>query len=266
MPESKENEERTGTGTREWSDVSYNIGEHCRNACIYCYARASALSFKKIATPAEWEQELLKPTPPKIPVRKGTVMFPTQHDITPYYLPKALVAIRQLLDAGNNLLIVSKPNRVCIDSICETFLNERERILFRFTIGTLDQGIADVWEPKAPKILERIGCLKMAFSRGFATSVSMEPMLAGVQDALTTFHYLCPWVTDTIWLGKMNQIDQRVQQSDPAIQAACQRIKILQSDAEILRLVATLHDHPKVAWKDSIKAVSRATAPSNSPR
>ena len=234
------------TGTREWSDVCYNIGTNCGRRCRYCFANS---------TKADPGNERLKNPIPPIPKKRGSAMFPTRHDISPHFLPESLKAIRRLLDGGRRVLIVSKPQMVCIEAICREFTNDKLNILFRFTIGTINQELASLWEPGAPAIAERIACLKYAREAGIATSVSMEPMLAGTDNALATFEAVCPYVTETVWLGKMKKIDERVVQGEPAVADACARVKELQSDPEILRLVKALDGHPKVQWKDSIKEV-----------
>jgi hypothetical protein len=123
---------------------------------------------------------------------------------------------------------------------------------------SLFQQAARFWEPGAPSPAERIACLEAAFSRGFQTSVSMEPMLAGTEDAVRTFRALIPLVTEKVWIGKMNYVRQYVDRTSPEIEAACRNITALQSDADILELVDQLGQHPQVKWKDSIKAVVRS--------
>jgi hypothetical protein len=182
-------------------------------------------------------------------------MFPTVHDITPFYLEAAVATLRRLLHAGNHVLLVSKPHRQCIERICAEVNQFKDRLLFRFSIGSLREELASFWEPGAPSISERVGCLKFAFDAGFRTSVSMEPMLDGVEDAECTFFALESLVNDKIWIGRMNKIDQRVRLGDPEIQAACDRVKKAQTDTQILKLVGKLHGHAKVAWKDSIRNV-----------
>jgi DNA repair photolyase len=53
------NDNRTATGTREWSEYSFNIGLGCSNNCLYCYARQNALRYKKINSPDEWQNEIV---------------------------------------------------------------------------------------------------------------------------------------------------------------------------------------------------------------
>ena len=107
----------------------------------------------------------------------GTVMFPSMHDIHLDNLEVCIDLIANVLEAGNKILITSKPQMECIQRICSDFKNYKDKILFRFTIGTLDDDTLQLWEPGAPNAAERIACLAYAKAKGFQTSVSMEPML-----------------------------------------------------------------------------------------
>ena len=242
-------------GVAEWAEASVNIGTGCSHNCRYCYACGSALWRRQIACRDDWTNERLKSNPPKATKYNGRVMFPTTHDISPFYLETAVTTLRGLLEHGNQVLIVSKPHLACIQRLCREFANFKAQILFRFSIGTLDESLATFWEPGAPLISERIECLKFAHAAGFATSVSMEPMLAGTDDAINTFNALTPFVTDKIWLGKMNKVSQRVDQRDPNVRRRCIAIGKLQCDDEVRRMVATLQGHPKIEWKESIAEV-----------
>ena len=42
------------SGTKEWSVKSVNILAGCTHRCRYCYARATALKYKRIVDPEEW--------------------------------------------------------------------------------------------------------------------------------------------------------------------------------------------------------------------
>ena len=236
------------TGTREWAESSFNIGVGCAHDCKYCYARSMSKRAGTIKSDAEWTVEKLKTKMPAI-------MFPTTHDITPFYLLYALDALVSLLAKGNKVLIVSKPHLECVARMCDVLSPWKKQILFRFTIGTSNNLTAEFWEPGAPKIEERLSCLQYAFEEGFATSVSMEPMLGNVFETLDMFNLMAPHVTDKIWIGKMNKIDGRVVKVDHRTAQECDRIVALQSDENIMWLVNQLANHPKIAWKDSIKEV-----------
>ena len=55
-----------------------------------------------------------------------------------------------------------------------------------------------------------------------------------------------PFVTETIWLGKMNDISRRVDQTIPKAKQAIAVIQSQQIDANIQRLYLLLKDNGKV--------------------
>jgi DNA repair photolyase len=246
------------SGAREWSENSFNIGQGRLHGCLYGYARHNALRVERIASMEGWADERLRPNQPVIKKYKGVVMFPTTYDITPFCLDPALKALRGLLEHGNRVLIVSKPNFARIERLCRELGAFKPQVLFRFSIGSLDESQASLWEPGAPAIAERRRCLVWARSQGYDASVSLEPMSAGAYDAIATFQALESELTEKVWIGIMNRVSRRVRQVTAEIRAACGRIQQLQSDQETLRLVRTLDGRPKVEWKDSIKAVIAA--------
>jgi DNA repair photolyase len=140
----------------------------------------------------------------------------------------------------------------CIKRLCTELNDYKDHILFRFTIGSLNTDVCKFWEPGAPDPQERLESLKYAYETGFKTSVSMEPMLLNVNDTLLAYEKLKPYVTDKLWIGKMNKIDSRVKIKDYTI---IESIKTNQSDSEIKRLYDILKNDDKIAWKDSIKQV-----------
>ncbi len=179
----------------------------------------------------------------------GTVMFPTTHDITPEVLEPCLTVLRNLLEAGNRVLVVSKPYFDCVLEITDRLREFRGHVLFRFTIGASSDKILGYWEPGAPSFAERLVVLGMAKDRGWATSVSCEPLLEADR-AEELFVGLEPFVTDTIWFGKMNQVRQRCHDvSEEAIAA----VEAGQTDQRVREIYAALKDEAKVRWKESYK-------------
>jgi len=71
----------------------------------------------------------------------------------------------------------SKPRLDCIRRLCREFADNRDRLEFRFTIGAMDDTILSLWESGAPGFKERFDSLKLAYRKGFAVSVNVEPML-----------------------------------------------------------------------------------------
>ena len=250
---------RKATGTREWSDSSFNIGRGCENGCLYCYARADALRRKQIQSPLDWTSETLLKNAhlTSYPKRNEVIMFPTTHDISPFYLPHFIRVASMLLEKGNRLLITTKADTLAMDLMTVAFRQYREQVLFRVTIGSLDEGDLLFWEPGAPPGVERIEALQMARKAGYETSVSIEPMLAGRHETIDVIHEIYPLVSETIWVGKMNKARNRADMSIQENRAAVEGIEVLQCDGEILRLVEDVKRFGmyQVRWKDSIRGV-----------
>jgi len=72
------------SGTREWARSNVNVSNGCSHDCRYCYARNMAVRFKR-KTAETWHlEEIDKDKVSKgYGKRRGTIMFPTTHDITP---------------------------------------------------------------------------------------------------------------------------------------------------------------------------------------
>ena len=253
---SKFNKSSIGSRVGEWAEYSYNIGTGCLNDCKYCYARDIALSNGMIPDKSRWPHELVNPQKADIhETVSDMVMFPTMHDITDTYLPSYMKTLHNIIDAGNRVLIVTKPRMPSILSLCDSFSDSKDKILFRFTIGSMNEAVSRFWEPNAPKPKERVSALRYAFASGYQTSVSAEPMLEGYRQAIALYEELEPHVTDTIWFGKMDNIDQRVDLTVPANKSASQFIKDFQSDDNLRRLYDALKDRSKVRWKKSLRQV-----------
>jgi len=254
MTDKKKN--RAYTGTREWSVKSVNCVTGCSHNCKYCYARSNAVDRWGLTTSDDWTnmQVRVKDIKKKRNLEKGTVMFPTTHDITPEVLEPCLTVLQNLIDAKNHILIVSKPHIECIKKICDTFWNRKDQILFRFTIGTFDNTILKYWEPGAPAYDERLECLEYAYRSGFATSISVEPML-DPENIEEHVKKMAPYVTDSIWIGHMNKTNTRVKLGTAEDQQMLDRILDWQTEEKTKEIHELLKDHPLVKWKESIKKI-----------
>jgi DNA repair photolyase len=252
----KLNKVNPGQGVSEWAKYSYNIGSGCSNDCRYCYAREISQNYGLHQCGLEWSQEVVKPYKTDIHQNSdGIVMFPSMHDISEYYLPTYIETLGNLLNAGNAVVIVTKPRLACVQAICEAFPQHRDYMLFRMTITSLNTDVSQLWEPGAPLPEERVAALRYAYDAGFQTSVSVEPMLDTVENMVTLYHTLSHYLTEDIWFGKMNDIDRRVDTSELEVVTAAQAILANQSDMNIRWLYGQLHDQPMVEWKDSIQLV-----------
>jgi valyl-tRNA synthetase len=80
-------------------------------------------------------------------------------------------------------------------------------------------------------------------------------MLEGREEICKLVAEVEPFVTDTVWVGKMQRIPRKQNAHVKGFAEAVTKIKAQQTDSEILELVKALKGHSKVRWKDSIKAV-----------
>ena len=195
-------------GTKEWADSNVNCYKGCSNNCRYCYAKIMAIRFKRV-TNDTWKE--MEPNTKCIRKgynrRNGRVMFPTSHDITEESLDNCLIVLKKLVEAGNEVLVTTKPKINCIKQICDNFGEFKDNIQFRFTITSNDDKKLKFWEPNAPTYNERLKSLKYAFNKNFKTSVSIEPFLD--EDPVELIKKVLPYVTDSIWVGKMNYIKSK---------------------------------------------------------
>lgn len=260
-------DKKTVSGTREWASSNANVMLGCKHDCRYCFARSSAARFGR-KDPELWPIEVVQSNlaDRRFGKRKGTVMFPTTHDITPDNLEYTGAILHRLLEAGNDVLVVSKPHLSVITTLCKDLEAYKDQLLFRFSIGSVDNEVLTLWEPGAPDYEERRESLKHVFNAGFRTSVSMEPILDTTEShILQTFNDLESFVTDAIWLGKMNKAVERLKRNgfgdnEPLMTAAAELVES-QSDERITALYAKLKDEPKVKWKESIKKVVGIAVP-----
>ena len=244
------------SGTLEWATDSANCCTGCKNDCRYCYAKHNAVKRFKTVAEGDWTKTIIneKQVNKKWGKKKGTVMFPTTHDIYQENVYACVTCLKNILKAGNNVLIVSKPHPTCIMVICNELEEYKENILFRFTIGCSDDKILQYWEPNAPKYIERVTALIAAHSMGFKTSVSMEPAL-DVPNIQKTFDELAPFVTDSIWIGKLNNIGSRVDIKTDEDRKAVMQVEAGQTDESVRWVYELLKDRKEVKWKESYKSV-----------
>ena len=172
------------------------------------------------------------------------VMFPSSHDITPKVLNEAVMVLGNLLKVGNDVLVVSKPRLECIERLCNEFSDYKDKILFRFTIGAMDNDILKFFEPGAPSYEERKEALKYAFDSGFSTSVSVEPVL-DMNNVIDLFFDLEPFVSETIWIGKINHVKKNIKVESPEVD----RVVKEQCQENCDLVFELLNKEPKVRFK-----------------
>jgi len=241
------------TGTKEWASSNVNIISGCSHNCRYCYAKKLALRFGR-KTEDSWKimelsQEKLHKNYKK---RKGRVMFPSSHDIVPEFKDECFKIIEKLLNAGNSILITSKPHYPIIKELCEMFQDFRNIIQFRFTITSLNNDLLNFWEEGAPTFEERLESLKYAYKMKFQTSVSIEPFLD--HDPIPLVKKLYPFISETIWIGKMNYINRKNIKEDEF--KFYNTIRENYTINNIQKITNKLKQFKKIRYKDSIKKLN----------
>lgn len=245
---------KTVFGTKEWAASNVNIQGGCSNDCRYCYAKSMAIRFKRM-TRESWKEPIINADKVKkgYRKRKGTIMFPTTHDISQDNLSDCITTLRNMLKVGNRVLTVSKPDPDCIAELCCELEEFKDQILFRFTIGSASDSVLSFWEPEAPSFSDRLQALKIARDHGFETSVSCEPMLDNrIEDVVDA---VLPFVTDAVWIGLPNKLGQHIARNcgDKESEARGVELMALFTDERIRELYGKYASHPKIKWKESIK-------------
>ncbi len=258
------NNTKTVFGTKEWATCNLNFINGCKHDCRYCYSKEMAIRFNR-KTASNWKDEEIRihELDKKRSYKTGRIMFPSSHDIHPDNLKYTLRFLENILQPGNNVLIVTKPHLSCIKAICKQLEEYKKQILFRFTIGSSNSKILKFWEPYAPSYKERIKSLKHAYKNGFQTSISCEPMLDGSVEKI--IGDVLPYVTDCIWIGKANFLLRRLKmngENDEITLKKAHELLSLQSDEKIYEIYNKLKRVKKIKWKESIKSVVGINIPS----
>jgi DNA repair photolyase len=240
------------TGTKEWADHNVNCIKGCFNNCRYCYAMLMAKRFGR-STSDTWKKMIVREDVVKTKFKKfsGRVMFPSSHDIfdIPEYEEACFLVLKNLLKSGNEVLITTKPRFSIIKKIDKEFSDYKDQIQFRFTITSSDDHLLKFWEPNAPHFKERLKSLQFAFTKGYKTSVSIEPFLD--YDPKLLIDALFPFVTESIWLGIMNYIPRNnVRKAEVSYYNS---IRKNYSDEHLKYIFENFYEYPKIRWKDSIK-------------
>lgn len=264
-------------GTKEWAKKNYNIQVGCENNCRYCYAAANAQRFK-MRDRDKWHEPVVNMMKVHARFRDGdtTMMFPSAHDITPRNADESAYVVDKMLRAGRKVLVVSKggPGLIQFAHELTTYAarydymqklvagaGRQPMLNFRVSITSRSEANRYTWEPNAPTYAERLETLKYLWSSNMETSVSIEPML---EDVNTTFKMMLdvePYVTESIWVGKMNMLKRRFYDGklEPGFKGIMfSSIEENQTDDEILRLVDMVENSnlkETVIWKDSIRDV-----------
>jgi DNA repair photolyase len=262
------------TGVKEWCHFTINCYAGCENSCAYCYAQAQKIQYNS----KKLDPNKMLPQNRHIPVKRewkrivsslrtgqreygpnSTIMAFSTHDITPQTIDYCLETIKFILDderSNHRVLIVTKPRFECVKQMCEELKGYKDRVLFRFTIGSSDDAILKFWEPNASSYAERLKSLEYAFKMGFDSSVSCEPSIDNNTDAV--IEAVLPYVTDGIWVGRPNKFKRRLELNgcdDTEHLKRAEELLLIHSDEAIKKRYEKWKSNPKLRWKDEVKKV-----------
>lgn len=239
-------------GTKEWADHNVNCILGCYNNCRYCYAKMMAKRFGR-STEETWKDMRIRENAVQKTYRKkhGITMFPSTHDIFDFspFKEACFTVLGKLLESGNNVLITTKPRFSVIQEIVFKFKRYKDNIQFRFTITSIDDDLLKFWEPNAPPFEERLESLKYAKSMNFKTSVSIEPFLD--YDPTKLIKIVMPFVTESIWIGRMNYIPRN--NLNKTEEFFYNLVRKNYETKHLWLLYKKLNRLPKIKFKDSIR-------------
>lgn len=241
-------------GTKEWSKHSSNIFIGCKHNCLYCYARATPPGRIHLQKGYSWDTMVrTKKSCEKAKKLNGQIMFPTLHDIIPEHLDDTVDYLTRWLQAGNKILITTKPHIECVKRLCKDLEAYKEQITFRFTIGCMDNKTLRFWEPNAPNYEERKESLIYAYNKGYKTSISCEPRLK--DDTHELIRDLSPFVTHSIWLGMMNKTDKRIDKTNwtQTDYQFLNTVNTIQTKPYLQAFYNTYKNNPMICWKNELR-------------
>ncbi len=185
----------------EWflDDYSLNPYQLCEFNCLYCYIRGSRYggSVKglaaKVNAPTLLEKELLKRAK-----RKEYGFIALSSATEPWmYIEERYGLTRRCLEViarfGFPVHCLTKSTLILRDSdlleeidrnaILPRDLDLKRGVMVTFSLSTLDEKIAKIFEPNAPKPDERINALKELVDDGFYAGIAFMPVLPFISDS-----------------------------------------------------------------------------------
>jgi DNA repair photolyase len=190
---------------------SLNCYTGCRHACVYCYARFMQRFHPhaepwgefvdvKINAVETLKRQLRRAAPGEVFVSSACDGWqPVEAE---YGLTRRCCEL--LLGHGFHVSVLTKSALVRRD--LDVFQGRNATV--GVTITTLDQGLADLWEPHASSVEGRLGVIAEARRRGLKTSIMFGPLLPGLSDDQASldamFERAAGLDVDAVWVDAMN--------------------------------------------------------------
>jgi DNA repair photolyase len=167
----------------------------CEFACKYCYARYTH-EFMELRDPLAFEQKIYVKQNVAAQLRRdlsrvkknemiaiGTATDPYQPAERRYEVTRSI--LEELAQhEGYDVGIVTKSNLVVRDADVLRRIGERNKIYVNLTVTTLDQRLARILEPRAPRPDLRLAAVHALNEAGVAAGVICAPVLPGITDGV----------------------------------------------------------------------------------
>ncbi len=150
----------------------------CAHSCLYCYTSA----YIKEAFRPRPKRDFLRRLEADLDGMKPRSLICMSTSSDPYTPPEEELgitrrAIRLILERGMCLLVMTKSDLVVRDLDVLS-----DRCAVSITVTTLDDRLASIMEPRAPRPLKRIKALEKAGELGVPTILRLDPIIPGVND------------------------------------------------------------------------------------
>lgn len=182
-------------------DWTLNPYRGCEFGCKYCYARYThefmelreALSFETRIFAKQWDARAFREELARIPRRDwialGTATDPYQPAERRFRITRAMLEILAG-ERGRRLSLTTKSDLVRRDTDLLEAVARRNVLHVAVTITTMDEALARLLEPYAPRPALRMAAVAELAAHGIAAGVLASPILPGINDSEETLEEL----------------------------------------------------------------------------
>jgi len=225
----------------------------CEHGCLYCHAREEAVRSGRIKSGHVWGG--CSPTIYGLDADHldckyaARVVFPGAHDVTARNLPYCEHVLSRLLQAGNDVVIESKPDLAVWRTLLDGLGPRKGQVELRFSITHLDPSVGLFWEFDAPSVAERLDALRMAHDGGWRTSVACKPLLEPWRAAELVAR-VRPMVSGAVRVGAARCLRRRTAWCGglPGLEDRVAELEAWRTPEKFLEIRNAVGDDPKVRW------------------
>lgn len=175
-------------------DWTLNPYRGCEFGCKYCYARYThefmelrdGVSFETRIFVKQWDPRAFRRELERIPragwIAIGTATDPYQPAERRFRLTRAMLEILAR-ERGRRLSLTTKSDLIRRDIDLLEAIARSNLLHVAVTVTTMDEALARLLEPYAPRPALRMGAVAELAKRGIAAGVLASPILPGINDA-----------------------------------------------------------------------------------